>query len=291
MTLQRSTPARRRTALGVIALSLSAALVGCSAPAGGSQDGAKPPYPSHVHALALEPGTTTVLIASHEGIYEVTGNQLTPSGADIDLMGFAVDAGGRYLASGHPGPGTDLPDPVGLISSDDGLNWTQVSLAGESDFHALAATADGIIGFDGSLRQSTDGSAWTDASPQLQVHSLAGSPAGTLAVATTEDGPYTSNDAGRNWDPLPGAPLIMLAAVTDDALIVGVLPDGGIVTSSDEGASWTAAGQASGYPVAVTAAGTADDLQIWVMTDSGLQHSADGGKTFTTLVQAPGAAS
>ncbi|MBD7993855.1 exo-alpha-sialidase [Arthrobacter sp. Sa2CUA1] len=274
---------RAGAAAAVVILTLTA----CSPPVDAQDQAAAPPFPSHVHALALKPGTTDVLVASHEGVFEVSGNSLVPRGANIDLMGFAVDGNGDYLASGHPGPGVDLPDPVGLIRSADGHNWTQESLAGESDFHALTVTSGGIIGFDGTLRLSEDGTAWTDAPTQLTPYSLAGSPSGTLAVATTEQGPYLSEDAGKSWTQLPDAPVIMLAAVTEQSRLVGVKPDGGVLTSTDQGTTWSEAGTLAGYPVAVTAAETADGLQIWAMTDAGLEHSTDGGQSFTVIVEQP----
>lgn len=280
--MSRRSPARTAAA-AVVLLTLSA----CSSPAGGEEQEAAPQFPTHVHALALKPGTTDVLLATHEGIYEVTGNELRQTGANIDLMGFTVAGNGDYLASGHPGPGVDLPNPVGLIRSGDGEDWTQESLAGQSDFHALNATSGGIIGFDGMLRLSEDGKSWRESETQLSPYSLAGSPSGPLAIATTEDGPYRSDDGGQTWTQLPDAPVIMLAAVTAQSQLVGVLPDGQILLSRDQGASWEPAGMVTGYPVAVTAAETADGLQIWVMTDAGLEHSADGGNSFSTLVQLP----
>lgn len=288
MTIHHISRRRRLTAASAAA-ALLFTLAACAQDGGDGQETAKPSYPTHVHALALKPGTTDVLIASHEGIYEVSGSELHPTGANIDLMGFTVDGDGVYLASGHPGPGVDLPDPVGLISSTDGEDWTRESLAGKSDFHALTVASGGIIGFDGTLRLSADGRSWTDAPAQFTPHSLAGSPSGPLVLATTEDGPLVSNDSGLTWSPLPDAPVIMLAAVTQSRL-VGVLPDGGIRISTDSGQSWDPAGSVLGYPAAVTAAETENGLQIWVMTDAGLEHSADGGQTFSIAVEQPAAA-
>lgn len=291
---RRYAPAAAAVLLVLAAAAYSPSATDTSAPdaaAGAEGAGAAPSFPTHVHALALKPGTTEVLIASHEGIFEVSGDALTATGANVDLMGFTVAADGDYLASGHPGPGVDLPEPAGLISSVDGESWSVESLGGESDFHALTATSGGIIGFDGTLRLSRDGKTWTEARTQLRPYSLAGSPAGPLAVATSESGPYVSRDAGDQWSALPDAPVIVVAAVTDSSRIVGVLPDGGIVTSADEGRTWAAAGSVTGYPVAVTAAETPDGLHIWVMTDAGLEHSIDGGQQFHTVVKQPGAAS
>ncbi|MBD4563876.1 hypothetical protein GUG69_04755, partial [Xanthomonas citri pv. citri] len=79
----------------------------------------------------------------------------------VDFMGFTLTPEGRYLASGHPAPRTDLPEPLGLAESTDrGQSWTVLSRGGASDFHALAAGPNGVLGFDGQLRASTDGLTW-----------------------------------------------------------------------------------------------------------------------------------
>ncbi len=52
----------------------------------------------------------------------------------------------HFYASGHPGPGVELPAPVGLIESrDGGATWDPLSRQGESDFHALTASDAGVV--------------------------------------------------------------------------------------------------------------------------------------------------
>lgn len=57
-------------------------------------------------------------------------------------MGFSVAGPDHFYASGHPGQGIDLPNPVGLIESrDGGMTWAPLSRQGDSDFYALTAQA------------------------------------------------------------------------------------------------------------------------------------------------------
>jgi hypothetical protein len=69
---------------------------------------------AHVHGIAVDPTDGAVLLATHDGLFrldEPTGAKLVSPA--IDLMGLAVAGPGRFLASGHPGPGVDLPQPWG----------------------------------------------------------------------------------------------------------------------------------------------------------------------------------
>ena len=98
----------------------------------------------HVHGVAVNPADDRVYLATHDGLfrYDPTGPQRI--GPVIDLMGFTVAGPDHFYASGHPGQGTDLPDPVGLLESTDaGHTWTALSRQGQSDFHALTASPAG----------------------------------------------------------------------------------------------------------------------------------------------------
>lgn len=46
---------------------------------------------------------------------------------------------------------------------DAGRTWTVLSRGGESNFHALAVSSAGVMGFDGALRVTADGKSWTRA--------------------------------------------------------------------------------------------------------------------------------
>ena len=113
----------------------------------------------HVHGISVNRETDQVLLATHESLFDVTKSPATKIGGTNDLMGFTAAADqGVFYASGHPGPGSERPNPMGLIRSvDGGKTWEQLSRQGESDFHALATTKSGIVAYDGTLQTSPDG--------------------------------------------------------------------------------------------------------------------------------------
>ena len=188
-----STRARRRLLLAGSALATMAVLTACGSPGtatpsarGGSPGTApaataaasspaatsssRPPVAiTHIHAVARDPKSGELLLATHEGLFRHVNGDLVQNGPVIDLMGFAVAPDGTYYASGHPGVGVDLPQPVGLITSTDaGRSWRVASRGGQSDFHALTASGDTVYGYDGTLRVSTDaGRTWTDRGSDL----------------------------------------------------------------------------------------------------------------------------
>jgi hypothetical protein len=242
----------------------------------------------HVHGLGLAPAGDGIFIATHNGLYRAAGNGSAPvqvSAEQQDFMGFAVAGRDRLLASGHPAEGQDLPGVVGLIESrDGGRTWQPVSLLGEADFHVLRAAGERVYGFDGvsgRFLASTDGGrTWQERELPAPMFDLAIAPDDPESlVAATEDGLFTSTDAGRSWRPagdavgllawapsgrlfvvdaqaqvlsgepggrlsrqgtLPEPPVTFMAA--EDALYAA-LADGSVLRSVDEGASWTAIAQ------------------------------------------------
>lgn len=276
------------------ALVLPLALAGCTAatttPAPDTKPETAPPAATqHVHGIVVDEASSTVLLATHEGLYDVTGKtRVKVSTETIDLMGFTPTADPEvFYSSGHPGPGSTLPNPVGLIrSTDSGKTWEPLSRQGQSDFHALSSTDHGLVAFDGTLRTSTDGIMWETSTATFAPAVLAGNPATSVVLATTEQGLQRSTDSGKTWSAVPGAPLmhfVAFAASTKKAptYAVGVAPDGRVHVSTDAGLTWTAAGRVEGEVQAVTAlTGASGKPAIWVATAEGVQSSSDGGATF-----------
>jgi photosystem II stability/assembly factor-like uncharacterized protein len=266
-------------------------LTGCAAtgdrtsPPAAGIDGTLPA--AHVHAVAVDPGDGTLLMATHEGLIGV-GDDGRPAtvGPVIDLMGFAVAGPGHYLASGHPGLRTDLPNPVGLIeSTDGGKTWAPLSRAGESDFHALTALpGGGALGHDGALRRTADGRVWEQLAIPAEPHTLTISPDGAAVLATTEQGLLRSTDTGSSWAPVTAAPLLQVVAWADSATIVGVDPAGAVWRSADAGDSWQQVAHLDAAPHAMVAHGERDDVRIVVATEEALLESVDGGRSFTGLL-------
>ncbi|MFE5835319.1 hypothetical protein [Arthrobacter sp. NPDC056493] len=151
---------RRPAALSAGALIL--ALVACT-PASETSAGASTTQragsglPSaHIHGLTVSGDTSKVLLATHDGLFDVTKQPASKIGDANDLMGFTAgkDPGVVYV-SGHPGEGSDFPNPLGLIkSTDGGKTWAQLS--------------------DGTLWTSRDGKAWKIVAADFAPAFLAG---------------------------------------------------------------------------------------------------------------------
>ena len=196
----------------------------------------------HVHAAVYVDGG--LLIGTHTGVVEVdpaTGAVSSTGASRDDFMGLAGSAA-LLVSSGHPGAGSTLPDPVGLLRSTDGAQtWETVSLTGEIDFHALAIEGDRIAGAatTGDLLYSQDaGASWTPVA-QGAITSLAWFD-DRLWIA---DGLTLSSWSPGDASPTPtgdDAALIVVAA-PDGRRMWAVRADGTVVTSTD-GVSWEEAG-------------------------------------------------
>lgn len=264
------------------------ALTGCSsltgtAPAGGS---APSTAITHVHAIAREPNGEAVLLATHQGLFRLQDRTLTQVGPTIDLMGFAFAAEGRYLASGHPSPGADLPEPLGLVeSTDGGQNWKVVSRGGESDFHALTAGPAGIVGFDGQLRFSTGGRTWATRPIPSPPACLAMAPGSGAVLASTENGVLLSTDEATTWTKLDTPQLASLVAWADEHTIVATGTDGRLLTGTDTGKTWTANDRSLGEITALGANRTDDgEVEALLVVDNQIVRTVDGGASTQQLL-------
>ena len=238
----------------------------------------------HVHGVARNPGDGRVYVATHDGLFRIArGGNATRVGPVIDLMGFVVAGPGHFYASGHPGPGGNLPDPVGLIESRDaGLTWTALSRQGESDFHALAFSRGGVVGFDGEqLAATRDGRIWRQLTAPVAPHSVAVSPDGTVVLVSSVSGLARSNDQGATWQ-RPQTPLpLQLVAWVDAKHAAGVAPDGRIAVSNDAGVSWQVRGSIGASPHALGAHPiSSGGFEILAVSETALLRSADNGMSF-----------
>lgn len=241
---------------------------------------------THIHAVARDPKTGDLLLATHEGLFRHANGELLQNGPVIDLMGFTVAPDGTYYASGHPGAGVDLPQPVGLItSSDSGRTWRVSSRGGESDFHALTSSPTSVVGFDGTLRSTTDGETWTTRTIPAAPRTLAASPQTGALLATTETGLLHSTDDGRSWKGLTPPATALLAAWADEQTIVIATTNGQIATSNDTGATWTLQPKRIGAPQALFAQrGTDGQIETILVADGAVLRTVDGGATVEKLL-------
>jgi hypothetical protein len=269
-------------------LAAALALTGCS-------QGASPEPKSvaagslpgeHVHGISRDPGSGRVDLATHEGLFvsqpDGSWQQVGPT---VDLMSFANAGPGTFYASGHPADGVDMPAPVGLIKSTDaGRTWTVLSRGGESDFHALAASSAGVMGFDGVLRVTADGKSWTQGGLTAEPRCLASSPDGSQVLATTSQGVQSSTDGGRTWVPLASAPPLFLTAWADAKTVVGVTTKGSLAISADAGQTWRS--DLATVPNAQAMSASRDkagQLEILVVGDTGVLQSRDNGTSLAKL--------
>ena len=145
----------------------------------------------------------------------------------FDAMGLTVQAD-TILASGHPDPAnqdhTFTAPNVGLVRYSD-AGWEQVSLAGVTDFHLLAATPaapDFLLGLPSDravLAASTDaGQTWTDVGPLTARDISIDTMQADIVTATTPDGLMVSRDGGTTFSAVANAPAL---------LVITRRPDGG----------------------------------------------------------------
>ncbi|KNX37791.1 F510_1955 family glycosylhydrolase [Luteipulveratus halotolerans] len=232
---------------------------------------------THIHAIAPTPQERGVLLATHEGLFEVVGRRPRRIGPVIDLMGFTIAPSGTYLASGHPGPGSPLPDPVGLIASTDrGRTWKAQSRSGVSDFHALASTTSATLAYDNALRVTKDGRTWFTATMPAPPRALAASAAGTV-LATTERGLFLTYNDGQRWSPVRTPRLLVVATWVGSSTIVGADVDGRLVISGDAGRSWQTGAQV-GAVDAICARRTGRSVTVDYVVGTAVRRTTDLGR-------------
>lgn len=174
------------------------------------------PLLQHVHGLAYTPEGDALLVSSHTGFAAFRGEGWSEvSGPIHDFAGFAMTHAAIY-ASGHPLPGSGLPDPLGLVRSADlGRSWVPLSLGGLADFHWIAA------GYrTGSIYVLAE-----KPNPLMQAPGL-----------------YRSEDEGRTWrrraaHGLKGRTFGIAAHPLDEGM-VAIASDAGLYLSRDEGESF-----------------------------------------------------
>ncbi len=94
-----------------------------SAPAGSTPVASAEPQTGHVHALGVDPGDGSIVVAAHSGLFRAASGAKRAErlGEERrDVMGFTIEGPGQYVGSGHPDPRAGGPPSVGFIRSSDG---------------------------------------------------------------------------------------------------------------------------------------------------------------------------
>jgi hypothetical protein len=289
---QPASPARGRRVPAVLLVLLAVVLlvVGISRLVGSGDDsqstagGRADPGVAHVHGLGVDPGDKTLYAATHFGVFRIPTQGAPTRVADRfqDTMGFTVVGPRHFLGSGHPDPIEGKPPNLGLIeSTDGGETWRDLSLSGKADFHSLQAAHGQVYGYDstsGRLMVSNDKVTW-DERAALPMADFAVSPASAdVLIATTENGPATSNDGGRTFAIIDAAPPLIFVSWPQPGALYGISPSGAVLLSPDQGKTWQQQGSLDGRPAAIDAT---DATTVYAATDTGIYQSTNAGKTFT----------
>jgi photosystem II stability/assembly factor-like uncharacterized protein len=178
-------------------------------------------FHDHGHGLSFSSDGKALLAPSHEGlaVYE-DGNWWEASTTIDGFAGFSVTERAIYT-SGHSPPDVARRAPLGLVrSTDGGRTWQPLALAGEADFHLLAAgyrsgalyvlnmRPNSAMPAPGLYATHDEGKTWRRAAArglEGEIHALAAHPreAGIVAIGTGR-GLYLSRDAGESFRRLDG---------------------------------------------------------------------------------------
>lgn len=170
---------------------------------------------THVHGLSFSSDGSQLFVPAHDGLVVYENNQWRVPNLPVhDYMGYSGTDEGFY-SSGHPGSGSNLINPLGLIQSSDGGESIQtLAFAGETDFHLMSAGYENHAVYVLNPRQNSqlspglhytldNGQTWTQSAGsgisgnplQLAVHPTE---ANTVALAT-EGGLFFSTDYGETF--------------------------------------------------------------------------------------------
>lgn len=240
----------------------------------------------HIHGIGIDPGDGAVYAGTHHGLFRIADGRATRVADRVqDYMGFTVAGPGRFLASGHPGPGQDGPSSVGLIESTDaGQTWETLSLSGEADFHALEYRHGRVYGLNsmtGQLLVSTDKQFW-EALSTAEIADFAVSPEDPeLLVATTQEGLTRSADGGATFEVVEAAPVMVFVSWAEDGTLAGVTPGGVVYTAQDPAGEWAEQAALEGWPEALTIESA---NEIYAATNGTVVASTDGGAAFSPML-------
>lgn len=236
---------------------------------------------SHIHSVRAF--GDQVVLGTHEGLFRYVDAKTVQSmgSENFDIMGLAV-FGKKLYASGHPGPGSKLPEPVGLLlSTDGGKSWNKLGLQGEVDFHLLESAGSDMYGVDsgsGNLLYSNNaGKKWVSRGKNV-VSDIAINPEKVGSALALREGKLISTQKSfvkiRAIDST-------LTFTSLDWISGSLLATSGksLYRSSDLGMTW---GKLSDFPESVSTV-TQSSKIIAVVAGNSIFRSTDGGKTFKKM--------
>ncbi|MED1285226.1 F510_1955 family glycosylhydrolase [Bacillus mycoides] len=170
----------------------------------------------HIHGIGYAGNMPGVSIATHSGIKVYQDGKWFETTTELhDYMGFQATKNG-FVASGHPEPGANLKNPLGLMKSSDGGNTLEkLAFYGESDFHNLAVgyNTEAIYLYNerpnsklqqGFYFSTNNGQDWKNSKLNglsSTIHSFSAHPDQSSVVAVSaKDGVYLSTDYGNTFE-------------------------------------------------------------------------------------------
>lgn len=221
-----------------------------------------------------------VLLGTHHGLYQyfsptdvrMIGNQM------IDVMGLAVN-GTSLFASGHPAPGSNAKNPLGLIRSDDGgKTWRSVSLSGEVDFHALETRGKifyGVNSGNGKLLHSQDGGkSWKDLGGMKYEDFAIANPKKNQIYLTRDGKLFRGNDGLNTVSEIKGIAGVRAVEVRGSELFVAAGKS--LMLSTSSGRSWE---KRAAFTSEIADFSVSSNLVV-VVAGNQIFTSTDGGKSF-----------
>lgn len=169
-----------------------------------------------IHGMSFTGDGEQLRVATHTGIVAYqNGDWSKPDLPINDYMGYSGTETG-FFSSGHPGAGSRLVNPIGLVQSQDhGATIITINFSGETDFHVMGASYYGET-----------------------IYVLNPAPNSLLSA-----GLHYSLDSGQTWEQsvaegLTESPM-QVAVHPNEASVVALATRGGVFLSNDFGASFT----------------------------------------------------
>ena len=183
------------------------------------------PFPD-IHGISFTGTGDQLLVATHTGLVSYSnGSWSKPTLPINDYMGYSGTSEG-FFSSGHPGAGSDLINPIGLVKSDDfGETIQTINFLGETDFHVMGASYFGETVYvlnpapnsllSAGLHYSLDGGVTWEQSVAEGLNSgpinLAVHPSESNIIGiATERGLYFSQDFGNSFSLIDGENVVTM---------------------------------------------------------------------------------
>ncbi|WP_203247667.1 F510_1955 family glycosylhydrolase [Sporosarcina beigongshangi] len=186
----------------------------------------------HLHGLGYINGGPEIVISTHDGLYEYGKDGWKEANSEKhDYMGFQAIRDG-FFSSGHPEPGSDYKNPLGLVKSTNrGASLNKLAFYGEIDFHYLAAGYDSNAIYvlnemptkemsDGFHYTLDEGTTWEKASmsgfKSDFISNLAAHPSAKELIAIgSKDGIFLSKDYGESFNLFSNAKMVIYVTLTE----------------------------------------------------------------------------